>query len=265
MGRPLSRGEEVVVRAFRDTWLVFRRYLGMTVRNPAWIVIGMLQPLLYLFLFAPLLKSVASIRGFPASGAYNVFVPGLVIQLGAFGAAFVGFTLIAELRAGVVERMRVTPVSRIALLLGRALRDILVLVVESLLLVLLALPFGLSIHPSGLAVILALQALIGLLMASLSYTLALVLRDEGQLAGVLTTATLPLLLLSGVLLPLSLAPDWLQTVADFNPLSYAVDAARAVFNDHLTDVSVLKGVVILAVLAAGSVVLAARSFNRAIA
>src|SRR5258706_1958031 len=190
--------------------------MGMPLRIPAWIVIGMLQPLRSLSLFAPLLKSVTAVRGFPSGGAYNVFVPGLVIQLGAFGAAFVGFTLIGELRSGVVERMRVTPVSRIALLLGRALRDILVLVVESLVVVLLALPFGLSIHPAGLAVILALQALIGLLMASLSYTLALVLRDEGRLAGVLTTATLPLLLLSGVLLPLSLAPDWLRAVAAVN-------------------------------------------------
>jgi ABC-2 type transport system permease protein len=252
------------MRVFRDTWLVFERYMGMTLRNPAWIVIGMLQPVLYLFLFAPLLKSVAGVHAFPSGGAYNVFVPGLVIQLGAFGAVFVGFTLISELRSGVVERMRVTPVSRIALLLGRALRDILVLVVESLVLVLLALPFGLSINAAGLAVILALQALIGLLMASLSYTLALVLRSEDRLAGVLTTATLPLLLLSGVLLPLSLAPDWLRVVADFNPLSYAVDAARAVFNDHLTDVSVARGVVVVGVLAVLSVLLAARSFNRAI-
>src|SRR5262249_43441341 len=160
----LNRRGRMDVRMPRDTWLVFRRYMSMTVRNPAWVVIGMLQPLLYLFLFAPLLQSVAAdVRGFPPGGAYNVFVPGLIIQLGAFGAAFVGFTLIAELRAGVVERFRVTPISRIALLLGRSLRDIVVLLAESLLLVLLALPFGLSIHWAGLVVILALQALIGLL------------------------------------------------------------------------------------------------------
>ena len=246
----------------RDIWLVFQRHMAITLRNPAWVVIGLVQPVLYLVLFAPLLKSIASVRGFPAGGAYNVFVPGLLIQLGLFGSAFVGFSLIAELRGGVVERLRVTPVSRLALLLGRALRDVVNLLVTSFLLVLLSVPFGLELHPVGLAVVLALQALIGLMFASLSYALALWLQSEDAFAPVLTTVTLPLLLLSGVLLPLSLAPAWLRDVAAANPLSYAVDAARAVFNDHLADPSVLKGVAILAVLAAASVVIAARRFSR---
>ncbi len=109
------------MKLLRDTWLVFGRYLGLLLRNPAWVAIGVIQPVLYLVLFAPFLKSIASTRGFPPGGAYNVFVPGLLIQLGLFGAAGVGFSLIAELRYGVIERLRVTPVSRLALLLGRAL------------------------------------------------------------------------------------------------------------------------------------------------
>lgn len=195
------------MRTLRDTWLVFQRNLGLTLGNPAWAVIGVIQPLLYLLLFAPLLKSVITAPGFPAGGAYNVFVPGLLIQLGLFGAAFVGFSLIAELRYGVIERLQVTPVSRLAMLLGRALRDVLIILVQSLLLIVLSLPFGLDIHPVGLLVVLGLIALIGLLMASCSYALALALKSEDALAPVLTTATLPLLLLSGVLLPLSLAPS----------------------------------------------------------
>ena len=246
----------------RDTWLVFRRHMAITLRNPAWVVIGLVQPVLYLVLFAPLLKSVAAVRGFPAGGAYNVFVPGLLVQLGLFGSAFVGFSLIAELRGGVVERLRVTPVSRLALLLGRALRDVVSLLVTSVVLVLLSVPFGLALHPAGLAVALLLQALIGLLFASLSYALALWLQSEDAFAPVLTTASLPLLLLSGVLLPLSLAPEWLRDVAAANPLSYAVDAARAVFANHLSDPGVPKGVAIMALLAAASVAIAARRFSR---
>ena len=70
------------MKVLRDTWLVFERYLTVLLRNPAWMIIGVLQPVLYLVLFAPLLKSLASTRGFPSGGAYNVFVPGLLIQLG---------------------------------------------------------------------------------------------------------------------------------------------------------------------------------------
>ena len=253
------------MKVLRDTWLVFGRYFGLFIGNPVWVVIGVVQPLLYLLLFAPLLQSIASTRGFPSGGAYNVFVPGLLVQLGMFGAAGVGFSLIAELRMGVIERLRVTPVSRVALLLGRALRDILSIIVQSLILILLALPFGLSINPVGVVVVLALVALIGLLTASVAYAVALWLRSEDSYAPLIFTSTLPILLTSGVLLPLGLAPQWLRSIAALNPLSYAVDAARAVFLAHLNDPSVAKGVLIMAVLSLVAIVLGARAFSRAAA
>jgi ABC-2 type transport system permease protein len=253
------------MKVLRDTWLVFQRYLGLLLGNPTWIIIGIVQPLMYLLLFAPLLKPLASMRGFPPGGAYNVFVPALLIQLGLFGVAGVGFTLIAELRYGVIERLRVTPVSRVALLLGRALRDMLSIVVQSLILVLISLPFGLSIHPIGVVITLALIALIGLLTASISYAVALSARDENIYASIVFTASLPILLLSGVLLPLGLAPQWLRNIAAANPLSYAVDAARHVFRDQITDPSVTKGVAIMLILSLIAIFIGARSFGRAVA
>ena len=253
------------MKVLTDTWLVFGRYFGLFIRNPVWVVIGVVQPLLYLLLFAPLLKSVASVQGFPSGGAYNVFVPGLLVQLGMFGAAGVGFSLISELRFGVIERLRVTPVSRVALLLGRAMRDVLSILSQSLILILLALPFGLSIHPLGVVIVLALIALIGLLTASIAYAVALWLRSEDSYAPLIFTSSLPILLLSGVLLPLGLASQWLRTIAAANPLSYAVDAARAIFIDHPGDPSVIKGVLIMLVLAVVAVGIGARAFGRAIA
>lgn len=253
------------MKLLRDTWLVFQRYLSLLLHNPAWIAVEVIQPLLYLLLFAPLLKSIASMPGFPPGGAYNVFVPGLLIQLGLFGSAGVGFSLIAEVRYGVLERLRVTPVSRLALLLGRALRDILAMLTESIILIVLSLPFGLNVNGLGLIVMLALVALIGLVFASISYTVALAVRSEDAYAPIVFTAILPLLLLSGVLLPLSLAPGWLRALAAANPLSYAVDAGRAIFNNRLGEASVIEGVVIMAVLAILATLLAARSFGRSIA
>src|SRR5262249_13751155 len=100
----------------RDTMLIFRRQLKLSLRNPAWVIIGLIQPILYLASFGPLLPKVAagSVAGFPGRNSYRFFVPGLLIQLGLFGAAFVGFTIIADWRYGVIERLRVTPVSRLA-------------------------------------------------------------------------------------------------------------------------------------------------------
>ena len=253
------------MQIIRDTWLVFQRYFGLYLRNPAWIAIGVLQPVLYLTLFAPLLKSITAVRGFPAGGAYNVFVPGQLIMLGLFGASGVGFGLIAELRLGVIERFRVTPVSRLALLLGRASRDILNLLIQALILILLSLPFGLSVHPLGVLIMLLLLALVALLFASLAYSCAIWLKSEDSFAPLMFTATLPLLLLSGVLLPMSLAPAWLRTLALVNPLGYAVDAGRALFLDHVGDVSVVKGLAIMGALALVAVMWAARSVGRAVA
>src|SRR5919202_1721519 len=144
-GRCVRRPEGRAMKLLRDTWLMFGRYIGIFLHNPIWVIVGLVQPVLYLLLFAPLLKGIASSRGFPPGGAYNVFVPGLLIQLGLFGASGVGFSLIAELQEGVIERFRVTPVSRLALLLGRALRDILLLEIQSLVLLLLSIPFGLHV------------------------------------------------------------------------------------------------------------------------
>ena len=56
-------------------------------RNPVWVIIGVVQPVFYLILFAPLLEGISRAPGFPQGGAYNVFVPGQLIMLGLFGAS----------------------------------------------------------------------------------------------------------------------------------------------------------------------------------
>src|SRR4051812_13267537 len=101
----------------RDTGTVFWRAMRLSLRNPAWLVISLMQPILYIVLFGPLLEPLSGQLG--PGNAYQIFVPGILVQLGIFGALFVGFGLIAEYRAGVIESQRVTPASRTALLLGR--------------------------------------------------------------------------------------------------------------------------------------------------
>ena len=251
-----------MLKAARDTWLIFQRSLMLTLRNPVWLFIGLLQPILYLAFFAPLLDRIVTAPGFPPGGALNVFVPGLLIQLGLFGASFVGFGLIAEVRAGVVERMRVTPITRTAMLFGRALRDVAMLIAQSTILVVLAIPFGLKIGLGGALLTLFLLALLGLVMAPMSYAAALWLKSEDPLAPFLNMVALPLLLLSGILLPMSLAPDWLQKIATVNPLSHAVNAMRAIFAGNYGDPELYWGLALTAILAALSLWVAGRAFGR---
>jgi ABC-2 type transport system permease protein len=211
----------------RDTGTIFARAMRMSLRNPAWLVIMMAQPILYIVLFGPLLEPLSGQLG--AGSAYQIFVPGILVQLGIFGSLFVGFGLIAEWRAGVIESQRVTPASRTALLLGRVLRDVVVLTVQGTLLVLVSIPLGLRAPFWGVVLTLLVVAMLGAAFASVSYALALTLKSEDAFAPLLNAVVLPVLLLSGILLPMTLAPRWLQTISDVNPLKHVVEGTREFF------------------------------------
>jgi ABC-2 type transport system permease protein len=209
----------------------------------------MFQPLLYLFLFMPFLEDLGGVPGLPVGKTVDVFIPGLLVMLALFGSAFVGFSLIDDLRTGVIERFLVTPVKRSAILLGRVLRDAMVLIAQCILITLVAIPFGLSVNVAGFLLSLILYGLIGISMASMSYSFALIYKTEDNLAPTLNTITLPISLLSGIMLPLILAPIWLQNVAKINPLSYAVNASRALFAGNFQSIDIIVGFVIIALLA----------------
>ena len=244
----------------RDTWTIFARAMRLSLRNPAWVVIGLTQPVLYILLFGPLLEPLSGQLG--SGNAYQVFVPGILVQLGIFGALFVGFGLIAEWRAGVVESQRVTPASRTALLLGRVLRDVVVLLVQGTVLVLVSLPLGLRAPVLGVVLALAVVALLGAAFSAVSYALALTLKSEDAFAPLLNAVVLPVLLLSGILLPMSLAPGWLQAVSDVNPLKHVVDGVRALFDGSYTSTTAWWGLGLTLAMAALGWWFGVRRFRR---
>jgi ABC-2 type transport system permease protein len=250
-------------KLIRDSWLIFGSALRVTLRNPAWVLLAMFMPICYMLLFAPLLKNLVGIPGFPAGGAYNTFTPGLMLMMAIFGSGFAGMALIARLREGVVERWRVTPVSRLAMMLGLVTVDLLNLLAQDTLLLGIGLLLGFRPDASGMLLLLALLLIGGLMMASCSYAIALVLKNESSLSAMVNLFALPLLLLSGVMLPLSLAPDILQRIARANPFAYAVTAGRALVNGHLSDVAVIQAFIIFGIAAVLAVFWATRSLRKA--
>jgi ABC-2 type transport system permease protein len=250
------------MKTVRDTVLIFQRQIQLMIRNPVWVFVGIFQPVMYLLLFAPLLKP--ALRVSTDAAAYRLFVPGLLVLLAIFGGMFVGFGLIAELRAGVIERSRVTPVSRVALLLGRSLRDVVVLIVQAAVITGLALAFGLRVRLVDLLLAYLLLSLITLMTSALSYAVALIVRSEDALAPIMNTVSQPVLLLSGILLPLTFAPLWLRRVADWNPFSWAVDGMRALFDGNIGNDRVWQSLIMIGALTVLSVFWAARQFARSI-
>lgn len=243
-----------------DTGVVFGRYLRQTLRSHISLIFGLIQPMLFLAFFGPLLEDV------PLGGegdSWQTLVPGLLIQLGLFSSAFAGFGIIMEKQLGIVERMRVTPVSRLALLLGRVLRDALQLLVQSLLLVLLGVAFGLRAPVLGVLIGFAFVSLLGISLASLSYAFAMRVNTPQEFAPVINSLNLPAMLLSGILLPMALAPTWLDVLSHFVPFRYLVEGTRAAFVGHYTDGSLGLGALAAVTLAVVSVSLGTRLFRRA--
>jgi ABC-2 type transport system permease protein len=156
----------------------------------------------------------------------------------------------------------VTPVSRLALLLGRVLRDASLLGLQGCVLLLLALVLGLRAPIAGLILALVLVVVLGIALSSLSYALGLLTREEFKFAPFLNLVLVPVLLLSGILLPMKMAPGWLLTLSRFNPLAHVVDAMRDAFLGRYFTLNVAGGILAVATLAVLAVTLATRLFLR---
>jgi ABC-2 type transport system permease protein len=251
------------VKLFRDTWLTFTYEAGLLVRNPVNIALTLIQPVTYLAFFTPFLKSVMGVSSY--SDAYKIYVPSLFAAMGVFSGMFAGFALLSAMRQGVITRFRVTPLSRVGLILGRELMYVLLVGFQALVVLAAALVLGLRVSlPNFLLALFLLSAMV-LLSVSISYALALVMPNEQSLAHLTNAISQPISLLAGVLIPLSVAPLWVQNVALWNPFAWGTNGMRAAFLGEFGTAVVWQAILILTVLAAASVVVSSRLFRRGIA
>ena len=251
------------MKLVRDTWLTLQYEAGLLVRNPGNIAVTLIQPLTYLVLFTPFLKSV---MGVPSYGnAFEIYVPSLFAAMGLFSGLFAGFAMLAAMRQGVINRCRVTPLSRVGLLLGRELMYVLLIGFQAVVVTLTAMVFGLRVSPINFLFALGLLSMMVLLSVSISYDLALLVPNENSLVTLINSVAQPVSLLAGVLIPLSVAPLWVQNVAVWNPFAWGTNGMRAIFQDQIGSQVVWQGTLILTVTAALAVVLSSRLFSRGIA
>lgn len=255
-----DRDTKVRPNPARNTWQVLLRELKPVIRDPFTLVFSLVQPLVFLGLFGPLLIGVS---GGPVGETLQWFVPGILVMIVLFGTGATGSNLQYEMMTGSHERTLVAPLSRSSLLIGRALKEIAPIVVQALLIVLIAWPFGFTIHWLGLLVGLALLAVFGVGLGALSYTLALKTKGREWLFwGVQQTLIFPLLILSGMLLPLDDGPAWMRAIATVNPVNWVVQAERALFAGEFGSAEVLWGWVAGVVVAVVGLAVGVRAIRR---
>lgn len=217
------------MKALRDARHMTVRHMRALLRQPWWIAVTLVQPIIWLLLFGALFKNVVEIPGFASSSYIQLLTPGVIVMTAFFSSGWGGMAMIDDLERGVIDRFLVSPVSRSSLVLGRILQGSVSILVQALIIVVLALILGASFPNGvwGVAILFAVAALVGACFGALSNGVALLVRREESLIGLMQFLLLPLTFLSGAFMQLSLAPAWIQTVAKFNPVNWAVEAGRS--------------------------------------
>lgn len=211
-----------------DTWFMTERHFRNLFRQPAWILISLVQPVIWLLLYGALFRKIVEIPGFGAGSYIDFLTPGIVVMTCLFSAGWSGMSLIDDLNRGIVDRFLVTPTSRGALIAGRLLQGALVGVIQSAIIVVLGLIVGAE-YPGGIAGIAALtigSVLLGTGVGALSNGIALLSGKEETMIAVSNFVLLPLTFLSSVFMAKALMPGWMQDIAQFNPVEWAVAAGR---------------------------------------
>ena len=211
-----------------DIWFQLKRHLRTQIRMPVWIIINLVQPILWLVLFTQVFKSLARLPGLGGFSYLQFFAPGVMVMTVMFGSAWAGMGMLQDIDMGVLSKMLATPVTRVSILMSRVLASMIVLIVQALVIFTIAIIMGVHLETGGPGVLLTilLISLLGLGFAAFSNGLALLLRRAEPLIGIINLATMPMMFLSSTMMATSLLPGWLNTVRRFNPVDYAVVGVR---------------------------------------
>ena len=250
--------------AIAQSYFMTQRHARQLLRQPWFVVITLIQPVIWLLLFGSLFRSVTEIPGFATAGTYlDYLVPGIIVMTALMASGWSGMGVIEDIDRGLLDRFLAGPTHRSSLIVGRIGYEAIALVIQGLIMGGLAWLLGAQFAsgPAGFAVLIGVAVLVAFAFASLSCAMALTLRQRESVIGVNTMLTLPLTFLSAAFLPLALAPDWIETVATYNPINWAIEAGREALLASPDWSFVLPRVAGLAVVALLSVALATRAFR----
>jgi ABC-2 type transport system permease protein len=196
--------------------------------DPTELMTRAIQPALWLLVFGEVFTRTHAI---PTGGLryLDFMAPGILAQSVLFIAIFYGIAIIWERDLGIVHKLLASPTPRAALVLGKALSAGLRGLSQAVIVYALSLALGvrLSWRPLALSGVLAAVFLGSALFATLSLIIATIVRTRERFMGIGQVLTMPLFFASNAIYPVAIMPTWLQVIAHLNPLTYEVDALRA--------------------------------------
>ncbi|MCX5556336.1 ABC transporter permease [Streptomyces sp. NBC_00038] len=249
--------------AVSQTWYMTQRQLMVFVRQPAFLLITLIQPVVWLFLFGNLFKKVVELGGFGTTSYLDYLVPGVVVMSALSSNMWAGMTTLDEIQRGTLNRFLTTPVSRAALMNGNVVNNGLVTALQSVIIGLLGLLGGAE-YPGGIGGVLILivaSVLLGTIFGALSNALGMLVQERESIIGINTFLLLPLTFLSTAFMAPSQMPGWMRHIADFNPLNWAMVAGRSALSADPDWGDVLSRGGALLALAVAAVWLSIRTFR----
>ena len=214
--------------ASHTTWLTGRQLRALA-RQPAYLIITLIQPVIWLFLFGSLFRKITELHGFGAPSYLDYLVPGVVIMSALSTSMWSGMTVLEEIDRGVMDRFLVLPLRRSAIINASVVMQSLTTALQSVIIVLLGWAAGAHYRggAAGLLVLVAAAVLVAVVFSALSNTAGMLARQRETIIGINTFLLLPLTFLSTAFMSKPLMPHWMRVVADCNPVNWALEAARA--------------------------------------
>jgi ABC-2 type transport system permease protein len=250
--------------AITHTGILTARQLRAFMRNPAYLVINLIQPIIWLLLFGALFKSVVNIPGFAGHGSYLEFLtPGIVMMMALFGAAWAGTSYIQDMDRGVMDRFLTSPTSRGGLIVANMLYQAVLTIIQTLVVLGVAWLAGARFGGGGVGILILLLSavLITFVFAALSNAIALLARQQTALIAISQVLAFPLMFLSSAIMDTGLSPTWVQNVAKFNPFEWSVVAGRDALQASPDWSAIWSNLGLLAVLVVVMTWLATRAFR----
>ena len=207
---------------------VFKRTWIKTLRRPVALTFSLVQPLMWMLFFGFLFHRYA-LDDLPAGTRYIDFlVPGICAMTVLFGASQSGIELIRDMQTRFLDRVLATPASKTMIMGGKITADTSRLIIQACLVLLLGLSLGANLQLSVWPLLHMMISLIlfGIAFCSLSCWIALKARSQENMATFVHLVNMPMLFTSTALVPSKQMPEWLATVARFNPLSLVVNNSR---------------------------------------
>jgi ABC-2 type transport system permease protein len=235
------------MNAILDTWYLFIRNLRNSIRVPMLWAMSLIQPLIWLLLFGQLFKNIVNVPGFPTQNYLAYLAPGVILMTSLFGATFSGMGTLVDIDLGYLDKMLVTPVNRNAIMLGRMGGDVVRILLQAIVIVIIALAMGVGFTTGfpGFLTAIVIVALMVIGFAGLSNIIALRIREHQLFIMVINFFTMPLMFMSSAMMPTQMMPSWLQTVAKYNPITYAADGIRSLMITGFDGVVLAKSFLVL--------------------